>query len=392
MSASWEITCIMADVSLIRCDTYDRDVVEKAVRDAVGLLGGMSSFVRPGERVLVKPNLLHAAAPDRAITTHPSIVASVIKLVKEAGATPIVGDSPGIPLYDRVLRITGIAAVARELGAEAPDFSVNPVDAENPSGLRVKRLVVARPAIEADTIISVSKLKTHGQVYFTGAIKNQFGCVPGLLKAQYHMRFPDRELFAGALLDINRYLKPKLALAIMDGVVGMEGNGPSGGRPRKLGVIIAGRDFPAVDAVACRVVNIDPMTVPTTRLAYETGFATEDIGAIRVLGERVEDVVVQDFERLRVVSNIGQVGPLPSFIAARIRDSLVPKPAPDRDLCTRCGVCVETCPAVPKALSLTDRGIVIDYAKCIRCYCCQEMCPAGAMKLRSGLLAKLINR
>jgi ferredoxin len=134
------------------------------------------------------------------------------------------------------------------------------------------------------------------------------------------------------------------------------------------------------------------MTVPTTRLAYETGFATEDIGAIRVLGERVEDVVVQDFERLRVVSNIGQVGPLPSFIAARIRDSLVPKPAPDRDLCTRCGVCVETCPAVPKALSLTDRGIVIDYAKCIRCYCCQEMCPAGAMKLRSGLLAKLINR
>ena len=382
----------MSDVSLIRCSSYDREVVEDAVRQAVDQLGGMSAMVHPGERVLIKPNLLHAMSPKRAVTTHPSVLAAVIRLVKEAGAVPFVGDSSGMPLYERVLRATGVRSVAEELGAEIVDFTAEACEVENADGVRVKRLVLSKAVVEADKLISLPKLKTHGQVYFTGAIKNQLGCVPGLLKAQYHFRFPDRDLFAGALLDINRYLKPKAILAIMDGVVAMEGNGPSGGDPRDVGVIIAGREFPAVDVVACRVVNIEPMTVPTTRLAYETGFIEGDIGAIRVLGAQVEDVIVRDFKRLRVVANVGRMGPMPKFISARISASLVPKPAPDKELCTLCGVCVEACPAVPKAIELTDRGIVINYDRCIRCYCCQEMCPSGAMKLRSGLLARLLNR
>ncbi len=382
----------MSDVSLIRCSSYDREVVEAAVRQAVDRLGGMSAMVHPGERVLIKPNLLHAMPPSRAVTTHPSVLAAVIRLVKEAGGVPFVGDSSGMPLYERVLRATGVRSVAEELGAEIVDFSADACEVENPDGVRVKRLVLSKAVVEADKLISLPKLKTHGQVYFTGAIKNQLGCVPGLLKAQYHFRFPERDLFAGALLDINRYLKPKAVLAIMDGVVAMEGNGPSGGNPRDVGVIIAGREFPAVDVVACRVVNIEPMTVPTTRLAYETGFVEGDIGAIKVLGAQIEDVVVKDFKRLRVVASVGRMGPMPKFISARISASLVPKPAPDKELCTLCGACVEACPAVPKAIELTDQGIVINYDRCIRCYCCQEMCPSGAMKLRSGLLARLLNR
>lgn len=382
----------MADVSLIKCSDYDRGVVEEAVRQAVDLLGGISSMINPGERVLIKPNLLHMTAPERAITTHPSVVAAVIRLVKEAGGIPLVGDSSGVPLYERVLRNTGIGALAEEMGVETPSFTADPVEVENKEGVQVKRLLLSRPAVEADKIISVSKLKTHGQVYFTGAIKNQFGCIPGLLKAQYHYRFPTRDVFSAMLLDINRYLKPRLVLAIMDGIVAMEGNGPSGGNPRDVGVILAGKDLAAVDVVACRVVNIDPMTVPTNRLAYETGYSDGSIDDINVLGASVEDVIVRDFERLRVVGSIGRVLPLPAFLARRVSDSLVPKPAPDKKLCTLCGVCVEVCPAVPKAIELVDGAIVIDYKKCIRCYCCQEMCPSAAMKLRSGLLARLLNR
>jgi len=382
----------VSDVSLMRCSSYDREVVEAAVRQAVNLLGGMSAMVSAGERVLIKPNLLLPTPPKRAVTTHPSVLAAVVRLVKEAGAIPFIGDSSGVPLYERVLRATGVRSVAEELGAEIVDFSAHACEVENPDGVRVKRLVLSRAAVQADKLISLPKLKTHGQVYFTGAVKNQLGCVPGFLKAQYHFRFPDRDLFAGALLDINRYLKPKAVLAIMDGIVAMEGNGPSGGSPRDVGVIIAGRDFPAVDVVACRVVNIEPMTVPTTRLAYETGFADGDIGAIKVLGTEIEDVIVKDFKRLRVVANVGRMGPIPKFISDRISESLVPKPAPDKEVCTLCGACVEACPAVPKAIELTDRGIVINYDRCIRCYCCQEMCPSRAMKLRSGLLARLLNR
>ncbi len=383
---------IMAEVSLIKCSGYDRDEVEEAIREAVRLLGGISSLIRPGERVLIKPNMLHPAAPDRAITTHPSVVAAVIKLVKEAGAIPLVGDSPGVARCERVLRATGIGAVAEELGAETLDFSASLVEVENEAGLRAKKLVLSRAAVEADKIISLPKLKTHGQVYFTGAVKNQFGCVPGFLKAQYHCRFPVRDHFAEALLDINRYLKPKLALAVMDGIVAMEGNGPSGGTPREVGVIVAGRDFPAVDVVACRVVNIDPITVPTTRAAYATGYDSSEMGDIEILGESVDNVVVEDFQRLQVVSRIAQLGPLPPSVAKRLAESLVPKPAPDKKLCTLCGVCVEACPAIPKAIELARSKIFIDQRKCIRCYCCQEMCPSGAMKLRSGFLARLLNR
>ena len=378
----------MSDISLIRCSNYDHEAVEEAVRRAVDLLGGISTMVHPGERVLIKPNLLLATHPDRAVTTHPSVLAAVVRLVKEAGATPLIGDSPGMPLYERVLRVTGVRSVAEELATEISDFSEDPCEVENGDGVHVKRLVLSRAAVEADKLISLPKLKTHGQVYFTGAVKNQFGCVPGLLKAQYHFRFPDRDLFAGALLDINRYLKPKAVLAIMDGIVAMEGNGPSGGSPRDVGVIIAGREFPAVDVVACRTVNIEPMTVPTIRLAYETGFIEGDIGGINVLGAQGEDVIVRDFKRLRVVSSVGRMGPIPEWIGK----SLVPKPFPDKELCTMCGACVEACPAVPKAIELTDRGIVINYDRCIRCYCCQEMCPSAAMKLRSGLLARLLSR
>ena len=157
----------MSDISLVRCSNYDSEAVEETVRRAVDLLGGISAMVHPGERVLIKPNLLLATHPDRAVTTHPSVLAAVVRLVKEAGATPLIGDSPGMPLYERVLRVTGVRSVAEELGAEISDFSEDPCEVENPDGVRVKRLVLSRAAVEADKLISLPKLKTHGQVYFT---------------------------------------------------------------------------------------------------------------------------------------------------------------------------------------------------------------------------------
>lgn len=376
-------------VAIVRCGSYEPDTVENAVRRAVDLLGGIGSFVRPGERILLKPNLLGPHSPEEAVTTHPAIVRAMAELVHAAGSRAIIGDSPAFYAFARVASATGMNSVEESTGAPLVPFE-NGKDIPTAEGATTRRLTIAHAVAEADAIISLPKFKTHCLTHITGAIKNLLGCVPGLKKSELHYRFPDNERFSRMLVDINISLPIKLHLC--DAIIGMDGNGPSAGAPFQIGLIIAGNDAVAVDSTACRVVGIDPMTIPMIRIGERCGLGTAEESRIEIVGERLEKVRVDGFRPIAPRVEVGRLIPLPRVISDRFRHWLVRKPRIVGSVCTRCGACIGICPARPKALSMEDDGVAVDDARCILCYCCNEVCPSQAVKLRRGPLAGLFAR
>jgi uncharacterized protein (DUF362 family)/Pyruvate/2-oxoacid:ferredoxin oxidoreductase delta subunit len=371
-------------VSIKKCGSYEKDAVQMAVADAVALLGGMEKFVKRGERVLVKPNLLAAKPPEAAVTTHPQVVRAVLALLKEAGACPVVGDSPGLGSAKKAAEKGGILAVCAEMGVEIIELKELLI-ADNPNGRTFKKLEVAREAVECGAIVNVPKLKTHAQMYLTMAVKNMFGCVPGKLKPQWHLSAGVQSLsFASMLLDLCRFLSPRLS--IMDAVTAMEGNGPGNGDPRHIGLIFAGESPVAVDMTAAAVVGASIEDVPLLMAASLMGMSEADAANIRVLGERFEHVRVRGF-RFPPISSTNFTERLPKFIDRPLRKALTGRPHIENRKCNRCGVCVDVCPA--GVMKKTGR-IEIAYDRCIRCYCCQEMCPQGAISAKEGWLKRLI--
>jgi uncharacterized protein (DUF362 family)/ferredoxin len=372
------------DVAITRCGDYRAETVEASIREVLRLLGGVGEFIRKGEVCLIKPNILAGRDPKAAVTTHPEVVRAVVRLVKEAGATPVVGDSPGIGSPRKAAQRSGILGVCEDEGAAFVEFK-DAVAVENPGGHTFKRLEVAREALEADCIINVAKLKTHAQMYLTLGVKNVFGCVPGARKPQWHLSAGvDNLHFAGMLLDLYLFLKPRLT--VMDAVVGMEGNGPAAGAPRALGLIFASPDAIAMDAIAAEVLGADPGDVPILKAALARGIREADARGVNVLGERPAAVKVNGFKFPPPMS-ANFAAWLPYFIERRVRLALTSRPNVERSGCTLCNVCVEVCPA--EVMEKTDR-ILIDYDRCIRCYCCQEMCPQGAIAPREGWLKRVI--
>lgn len=373
----------MSRVSITRCASYEIQEAYRAIRESIDLLGGMETFVARGERILLKPNLLAGKPPETAVTTHPEVVRVIIRLVKEAGGVPVVGDSPGLGNALKVADKCGVASVCREEGVELIDLKTLVV-AENPGGLTFKRLEVAKEALDCDGIINIPKLKTHAQMFLTLGVKNLFGCVPGKLKPQWHLSAGvESSHFAAMLLDLYSFLKPRLT--VMDGIVGMEGNGPGAGDPRKIGLVFASADAVALDTVATIVLGADPHDLPLLKAASLRGLKT-DIDGIEVLGEAVSSVAVHGFKLPPLVS-LNFADRLPYFLDKRLRRALTSRPSVERKMCTLCNICVQVCPA--EVMSKTDR-IAIDYDRCIRCYCCQEMCPEGAISPVDGWLKRII--
>lgn len=370
-------------VSVVRCAGYGEEKVYRAVAQAVGLQGGMERFVKKNERILLKPNLLAAKDADAAVTTHPHVVKAVIRLVKEAGAIPVVGDSPGLGSARKVADRCGIGAVLKETGTELIELK-ELVQAENPQGHTFKRFEVAKEALEFNGIINLPKLKTHVQMFLTMGVKNMFGCVPGKRKAQWHLAAgTDALFFAGMLLDLYYFLAPRLT--VMDGITAMEGNGPGSGDARGLGLIFASPDALRMDAVAAKVLGARPGDVPVLRAAKARGIDI-DASGITVLGEKAEDVFVKDFRFPPLISP-NMTAKLPYFLDKILRKSLTARPDVDHRICTLCNICVEVCP--PSVMERKER-ILIDYDRCIRCFCCQEMCPHGAITSKEGWLKRLI--
>ena len=371
-------------VAILRCRSYDRDELYAKIKESVGLLGGMESFVRPGERILLKPNLLAEKPVEAAVTTHPGVVEATIRLVREAGATPVVGDSPGLGSALKNADRCGILEVCKATGTEFVEFT-EAVTVENADSHTFKRLEIAREVLDADGIINLPKLKTHVQMNLTLGVKNLFGCVPGKRKPQWHLAAGIDSLhFASMILDLYLYLAPRLS--IMDGIVGLEGNGPAAGDPIELGLLFAAPDAVAMDTVIATVLDTTPELVPILKAAAGRGMEAALLNKLTVVGEKIDSVKVADFN-FPPVTNINFAAKLPYFIDRRVRKALTSRPHVDNCICTLCNKCVEVCPT--DVMTSADR-ISIDYDSCIRCYCCQEMCPSSAIFAKEGWLKRLI--
>jgi uncharacterized protein (DUF362 family)/Pyruvate/2-oxoacid:ferredoxin oxidoreductase delta subunit len=378
-----------ARVIIIRCDTYADDQVLAAIQKGLDMLGGISMFAKPGERIVLKPNILIGTDPDKGVTTHPAVFRAVGRLLKDAGASVLYGDSPSFGKSEPNLRKSGIKEVGDELGFTVADFdSGRPVSHKD--ALLVKKFVVADGVLDGDGLVSLPKFKTHGLVRFTGAVKNQFGCVPGLLKSQYHVKLPDPYDFATMLVDLNTLIKPRLY--VMDGIVAMEGNGPRSGKLKRLNVLLLSSDPIALDATACRIAYLDPEIVPTSRLGEKAGLGTYHVENIELIGEALESFVDTSFEVNRTPPMSGSGGRFRVFLKNRITQ----RPVIDEAKCTCCGTCIAMCSVQPKAVDWykgdTSRPPRHNYDRCIRCYCCQETCPEGAICLRTPLLGRIYSR
>ncbi|MFA5074012.1 MAG: DUF362 domain-containing protein [Nitrospirota bacterium] len=365
----------MSSVSIVRCQEYDRDLTMSAVRKAVESLGGMQAFIRPGERVLIKPNLLKANRPEQAVTTHPEVVRSVIRLVQETGGIALVGDSPGFGNLETVCERSGILDVIRDEGVSLVSFD-EAVALKNNG--QFHRFEVAKVATEVDAIINLPKFKTHGMTVLTGAVKNMFGCVPGKRKVQWHFNAGvNHNLFMRMILELYMLLKPRLS--IMDAIVGMEGNGPGSGKPRSIGLVLASEDAVALDAVCGRIAGIMPEKLPLLKAASEAGIGETQVERIRVLGEQLSNLVLKQF---RLPGYTPTEWPLPEWLRRALKHAFTTKPVIRHELCSQCGICKSHCPQ--HAFMQEDGRLTIRYRDCIRCFCCQELCPQGAIAVGKG--------
>ncbi|MFC1872705.1 DUF362 domain-containing protein [Chloroflexota bacterium] len=376
-------------VALIKCDTYENGQVEKAVDEGINVLGGISNYVQNGERIVIKPNVLIGTDPNKCVCTHPSVFRAVGLILNKAKTVVTYGDSSGFGKCETNMKKAKLREVADELGMTQADFDKGQVIIHKDALLN-KRFVIANGVLASDGLISIPKLKTHGLTRFTGAVKNQFGCVPGFRKGQFHVKLSDPYEFAKMLVDLNTLIKPRLY--IMDGIMAMEGNGPRNGKPKKLGVLLFSTDPIAIDAIACKIINLNPVFVPTSKPGEIAGLGTYHYENIELVGEDIETFIDNDFEVVRRPPIAVSSGRLRTLV----RNQICPKLTIDKTLCTNCGTCVNHCPVDPKAINWhtgnKSSQPTYKYDHCIRCFCCQELCPQGAISIKETTLSKAFFR
>ena len=364
--------------AIARCPSYEPELLYRALKHAAELSGGLDLA---GKTVLLKPNIVFDAAPEKAVCTHPAFLEAVIRLVREMGAGRIlVGDSPGLQTPGFSGKTCGLGEAARKNNAEWLDFTRKKIDLPCPAGKVMEKFTLTGAVQEADVIISLPKLKTHQLMYFTGAMKNIFGLVPSVAKSAFHARFPGRDDFASMIVDLNLAVQP--AYAFMDAVTGMEGPGPAGGDPRHIGLVLASSNLLAMDMAASAVIGYPPAEIPIHKDALQRGVWLAAPGEIEYPGLKPEEVRIPDYVKIPFKKSKGQ---LLDFILPRplraFRDSFAPKPVINHDICIRCGDCIRICAS--QAMKTEGEGnqrcIVIDYRRCIRCFCCHEVCPEKAI-------------
>ncbi len=383
----------MSLVSITSCPDYSPEHCKQALETVLGPLGGLE-WVQPGMKIAIKANLVSAMKPEKAATTHPALLAELTRMLRDRGAQVIIGDSPGgvynAAFLNRVYASTGMQEAQAAGAVLNQDFGQ--VEAAFPEAYVAKHFTYTSYLAQADAIISFCKLKSHGMMSLSAATKNLFGAIPGTMKPEYHFRYPDPMDFAGMLIDLNRYLKPRLY--IVDAVVAMEGNGPTAGTPRQMGALLAGADCHALDMICCQLIGLDPMAVPTLQVAVQRGLVDPEPGRIPAAGE-VASFIVPDFQRIEGRRSLQFASVLPGKLGTAFSKvasaALRPSPRLKKPECVGCGLCQSICPA--KAITITpDKKAQIDKQKCIRCFCCQEFCPKGAMKVHRPWIARILNQ
>jgi uncharacterized protein (DUF362 family)/Pyruvate/2-oxoacid:ferredoxin oxidoreductase delta subunit len=354
---------------------YDYATLRPRVFEMMEAMGGGS--IRKNNRVVIKPNLLAPAAPPRAIVTHPMLVKGVAEYVLDRGGKVQISDSPAMGTFEKVLKESGIAEAIKGLNVACKEFKESTtVDVGEP----FKKIEIAKDALETDVLINLPKLKTHSQMLLTLGVKNLFGCIVGFRKPQWHLRAGvDREVFAKLLVRIYETIQPHYT--ILDGILGMEGEGPGrGGNPREVGILLASTNAVALDVAVCRMLRVEEGDLLTNKMARALGLLD---GPVEIVGDRVD---ISDFK-------LPEMTPLvfgPKFSQAFLRKHLIQRPQVEESLCKACGDCGRYCPA--EAISSRQKKIGFDYEKCIRCYCCLEVCPHGALRTHQPLLGKIVAR
>jgi uncharacterized protein (DUF362 family)/Pyruvate/2-oxoacid:ferredoxin oxidoreductase delta subunit len=376
-------------VAVVRCESYRTEEVASALERGLRLLGGVERFIRFGEKVLLKPNIVSGHEPERAVTTHPAVMQAMIRIMHRTGAQVAFGDSPGTEKPRKAAKKSGLLDAAGELGVELSDFETSS-SIDSPEGFTQKKLPMAKAVLETEALISLPKMKTHQLTRITGSVKNQYGCIAGLHKGALHLKYPEVSDFSRMLAELNLVIRPRLT--VMDGILAMEGNGPTAGEPRRMNVLIMSDDPVAVDATFCRIIDLDPVIVPTNTAGFEKGLGTFRDRDIEYRGDSFSSFVRRDFKVIRYqVSGHDLIKHFPV-----LKNMLLPRPVIDHALCRRCGFCIKACPVPGKAVRFNGRGSVepprYDYGACIRCYCCQEMCPCGAISTETPLLGRLFVR
>lgn len=379
----------MDRVSVIACKEYDEVILKNKIEGLFKLLGGIDSYIKPGQNVLLKVNLLMDKPPEAMVTTHPLVVKIIASMVKEVGANPIIGDSPGGPfskiLLDRAYKKSGLAQVAKEVGAE---LNYNLEQHTVPfSGSINKSFVLGKFVTDADLVINLAKLKTHGLTMMTGAVKNLFGTIPGLLKAEYHLKMPELADFSKMLIDLSLCVNP--VLNIIDGVWGMEGEGPSAGIPRNFSYLLASESPYALDVAGAYLLGITPVSkAPIISAARKAGLPSS-LAEISLLGDELIPA-----DNVKIPESVGVSNlldrKLPEPIVKLLTPLLRPYPVFNHEQCVGCRDCYHSCP--PQAITMRDNKAEVSLNECIRCFCCQELCQYQAVKIKRPLLGRLLTR
>ncbi|HOP73803.1 MAG TPA: DUF362 domain-containing protein [Bacillota bacterium] len=377
----------MEQVSLLKAESYQSDVKQKIV-ELLEPLGGLGTFCKSGDRVLIKPNFILPRSPESAATTHPAVILAVVSLLKDMGCHVAIGDSPGMGSAEAVIRKLGIYDALKQYRAELVEFRTPAAVSASqrlPFEPRFKNLLLAKEVFDYDRVINLPKLKSHGQMGITLATKNLYGCLPGPAKGQWHFAAGrDLKTFARLLVEIAFTVNP--VLHILDGIVGMDGNGPSNGRPREFQLLAASSNPIALDRMIVEIIRHKPEKFPIFEAATELKLPGVQLDEIQPLGTDPALCVIDDFQ----VPSLGPpnwVGnkPLTILVEHLISRRLILK----RKVCIHCRKCEQYCPA--KAI-IYRRGIRINESKCIKCCCCQELCPVGALEVADPWLIRWFGR
>lgn len=372
-----------AHVVLEKCAAY-ADGLHDCVNGLLAPLGGIGAFVRPGQRVLVKPNLLTDAPPEAAKTTHPEVVRAVLRVLKDAGAHPFVADSPAsVMKIERVWETTGFRALCEAEQVPLLRLEQGGAVSFKEGGFTFS---IARQALDADVIVGVPKIKTHVLTGLTCAVKNMYGCIPGLQKSDLHKRYFNATRFGRLIASVYTRVRPNLVIA--DGIVGMHGNGPTGGEPYPLGLLAAANDGAALDVVLCAVLGLNPRTVPYLAPLRRNGAGETRLDAIQLSGADTAHLRPRGFR----APNTAAARLVPSWLVRILRPWLWSRPVFD-ERCVSCGLCVRMCPAAALEIRAPGSRPVLDAARCVECCCCHEVCPERAVDMQlSPLFSRLQQR
>ena len=374
--------------AVVPCENYDSGTVRRALEEAVEQAGGLD-WVRPGMRVGIKLNLCAGMKPERAATTHPVLAAELTKMLTARGARVVLGDSPGEPftgvVLNRIYSACGLRLCEEAGGELNRDFSHR--TAENPEAVTLKSFEYCSWLDSCDAVISFCKLKSHGLMGMTAAVKNIYGVIPGTVKSEYHFRYPDPMAFAEIMVDLNEFVRPRLYLC--DAVEAMEGNGPTQGQPRHIGVLLAGTDPYAMDRLCAWLIGVEEKQLLYLEAAKRRGLLPPEGEPDNA--EKAAPFRQRDFVRSGATSSWFAIDPEDSrfrrFLKKGVAVLLRSRPKL-YDGCVGCGHCAKLCPA--GAITIRGGRAVIDRKKCVRCFCCQEFCPTGAMRVQRTFVARIL--